>query len=261
MTFEVIPSIDLKDGRCVRLYQGDYLKETVFSDDPVAMAEKWASLKPPRLHIIDLDGAATGNLRHLPVITTMASKLKSRKIELQVGGGIRSMEAIKTLLEEVGVQRVILGTAAIEDPDLVKKACQDYGESIIVGVDARAFQTDSSTGSPMSGHVAVHGWRNDTPKLALDLVNEMKGLGVKRFIYTDILRDGTLTRPNFDAIAELIDQTGATIIASGGITRLKDLEKLNDIGAEGAIIGRALYAGDIDLEKAIAAFRKDGESC
>ncbi len=255
MTFEVIPSIDLKDGRCVRLYQGDYRKETVFSDDPVAMGEKWESLGASRLHVIDLDGAAAGQLRHLDLIKKIASNLS---IPVQVGGGVRTMEAIKALLE-AGVQRVILGTAAVEEPDLLKDACRVYGNSIVVSIDARASQTDPGRGLPVSGHVAVHGWQKDTSKLALDLAKEMMAMGVKRFIYTDIIRDGTLTQPNFAAVAELVSQTKQPIIASGGITKLKDLEKLDDIGAEGAIIGRALYTGDIDLEKAVAAFRKDGE--
>jgi len=253
MTFEVIPSVDLKDGRCVRLYQGDYQRETVFSDDPVAMAVKWESLGAPRLHVIDLDGAASGKLRHLPLIMEIASKLK---IPVQVGGGIRHMPAIKELIE-AKVQRVILGTVAVEEPGLVKDACRMYGESIVVSIDARASQTDPGQGSPASGHVAVHGWRKDTPKLALDLVREMTALGARRFIYTDIIRDGTLTQPNFVAIAELVSQTERPIIASGGIRRLEDLRRLGAIGVEGAIIGRALYTGDIDLKQAVAAFGKD----
>jgi len=257
MTFEVIPSIDLKGGRCVRLYQGDYQKETVFSDDPLAMARKWASLGAPRLHVVDLDGAAAGELQHLALIKKITSQIR---IPVQVGGGVRNIQAIRDLLE-AGVKRVILGTAAVEEPDLVGQACRLYADSIIVGIDARAGQAEGGRTSSISGYVAVHGWLNDTPKLALDLVGEMTGLGARRFIYTDIMRDGTLTRPNFDAIAELISQTGATVIASGGITGLKHLEKLNEIGAEGAIIGRALYTGDIDLEKALGAFRKDNKRC
>jgi len=255
MTFEVIPSIDLKGGRCVRLYQGDYHQETVFSDDPVAVAEKWASFGPPRLHLIDLDGAAAGKLQHLSLIKQIVSRLS---IPVQVGGGIRSMEAIKALLE-LGVQRVILGTAAIEDPGLVEKACQHYRESIIVGIDARAVRTDSGQRSSVSGHVAVHGWSKDTSKLAVDLVKDLvqKNVGVKRFIYTDIARDGTLTQPNFAAIQELVSQTSVSIIASGGVTTIAHLKRLAGINAEGAIVGRALYTGDIDLEKAIQAVRKD----
>ena len=255
MTFEVIPSIDLKGGRCVRLYQGDYSKETVFSDDPVAVAEMWASLeeKPPRLHVVDLDGAAAGQLQHLQLIKEITSKIG---IPVQVGGGIRGMRAIEALLQ-AGVERVILGTLAVESPDLVKEACRQYSARIIVGVDARARQTDSGAGSPVSGHVAVHGWRENASKLALDLVMEMIERGVKRFIYTDIVRDGTLTQPNFAAIAELVSRIEVPIIASGGVTRLADLEELAGIGAEGAIIGRALYTGDIDLEKTMRALRRD----
>lgn len=245
MTIELIPAIDLKGGCCVRLYQGDYGRETVFSNDPVGMARHWESLGATRLHLVDLDGAAAGEPRHLPVIRQIAASLK---IPVQVGGGIRQLETARQLLRS-GVQRVILGTAAIEDPEMVKEACGRYGGAVVVGVDAR------------NGSVAIHGWQKGTSILAHDLVAEMAALGVKRFIYTDILRDGTLTQPNFEAIAELICRTEAAIIASGGIAKIEDLRKLNEIGAEGAIIGRALYTGDILLEEALADLMKDGEEC
>lgn len=257
MTFEIIPSIDLKGGRCVRLYQGDYSKETVFSDDPAAIARKWESEGAPRLHVIDLDGASAGEPRHLPLIMTIASQLS---IPVQAGGGIRSMRTIRDLLA-AGVQRVILGTAAVEEPGLVKEASGQYGERIIVGIDARAGQAQGGD-TPVSGHVAVHGWRRDAPKLALELARDMMELGVRRFIYTDIVRDGTLTQPNFAAIAEMVSQaTGTSIIASGGVTKLEHLVRLREIGAGGAVIGRALYTGDINLEQAIRALRRDSTQC
>ena len=235
---EVIPSIDLKGGRCVRLYQGDYKRETVFSDDPVGTARQWESLGAPRLHLIDLDGAAKGEPCHLKAISEIAGALK---IPVQVGGGIRQIEVIRRLLKK-GVQRVILGTVAVENPVLVKEACQQYGEAIIVGIDAR------------EGYVATQGWQKKTTITALALIQQMITLGARRFIYTDILRDGTLTQPNFEAIAELVKETSLPIIASGGVTSISHLRKLNQLGVEGAIIGRALYTGDIKLEEALAAF-------
>ena len=236
---EVIPSIDLKGGKCVRLYQGDYRQETVFSDDPLGMALHWSSSGAPRLHLVDLDGAAKGEPRHWPVITEIA---KAINIPIQVGGGIRHMETIERLLGS-GVDRVILGTAAIEDPELIKEACHRFGEAIVVGVDAR------------DGYVATHGWKRETRFTAIELIQGMTLLGTKRFIYTDISRDGTLSQPNFEVIAELISTTKLPIIASGGIASISHLVRLKQLGAEGAIIGRALYTGDIRLEEALAALR------
>ncbi|MCX5991144.1 MAG: 1-(5-phosphoribosyl)-5-[(5-phosphoribosylamino)methylideneamino]imidazole-4-carboxamide isomerase [Chloroflexi bacterium] len=235
---EVIPSIDLKGGRCVRLYQGDYKRETVFSDDPVGTARQWESLGAPRLHLIDLDGAAKGEPCHSKAISEIAGALK---IPVQVGGGIRQIEVIRRLLKK-GVQRVILGTVAMENPVLVKEACQQYGEAIIIGIDAR------------EGYVATQGWQKKTTITALALIQQMITLGARRFIYTDILRDGTLTQPNFEAIAELVKETSLPIIASGGVTSISHLRELSQLGVEGAIIGRALYTGDIKLEEALAAF-------
>lgn len=239
MIMEVIPSIDLKDGRCVRLYQGDYGKETVFSDDPVGTASHWESLGAPRLHLVDLDGAAKGEPCHLLMIGRIVAALK---IPVQVGGGIRQIEVIEQLLE-VGVKRVILGTAAVENPTLVREACQQFGEAVIVGVDAR------------DGYVATRGWQQKTTVTASEMIHQMTDLGVKRFIYTDIRRDGTLTQPSFAAIEELINATRLPIIASGGVTSIDHIRKLSQLGVEGAIIGRALYTGDIQLEEALAALR------
>jgi phosphoribosylformimino-5-aminoimidazole carboxamide ribotide isomerase len=234
---EVIPAIDLKGGRCVRLYQGDFRQETVFSDDPVSMARHWSSLGAPRLHLVDLDGAASGQVCHLPVIGQIA---KAIDIPVQVGGGIRQMESIESLLG-AGVERVILGTVAIENPEMVREACHRLGDAVIVGVDAR------------EGHVSIHGWQKETTTTALDLVQQMAVLGVRRFIYTDILRDGTLSQPSFAAIAELTRNTSLPIIASGGITSTSHLARLSELGVEGAIVGRALYTGDIKLEEALSA--------
>jgi len=236
---EVIPAIDLKGGKCVRLYQGDYRQETVFSDDPLGMALHWSSSGASRLHLVDLDGAAKGEPRHWLVIAEIA---KAINIPVQVGGGIRRMETIERLLGS-GVDRVILGTAAIEDPELIKEVCHRFGEAIVVGVDAR------------DGYVATHGWKRKTRFTAIELIQGMTSLGAKRFIYTDISRDGTLSQPNFEVIAELISTTKLPIIASGGIASISHLVRLKQLGAEGAIIGRALYTGDIRLEEALAALR------
>jgi phosphoribosylformimino-5-aminoimidazole carboxamide ribotide isomerase len=237
MTMEVIPAIDLKGGRCVRLYQGDYGRETVYSEDPVGMAQHWESLGAPRLHLVDLDGAAKGEPCHLALIGRMAAAVK---IPVQVGGGIRSIEVIRELLD-LGVQRVILGTVAAENPALVGEACRQFGQAIVVGVDAR------------DGYVATRGWLEKTTVTASDMVRQMAPLGAQRFIYTDILRDGTLTQPNFAVIAELVTKPGVAIIASGGVASIEHITELSRLGVEGVIVGRALYTGDVKLEEALAA--------
>lgn len=234
---EIIPAIDLRGGKCVRLYQGDYSQETVFSDDPVGMARRWSSLGAPRLHLVDLDGAATGKLCHLPVIGEIAAAIN---IPVQVGGGIRQMESIAKLLD-AGVERVILGTVAVANPEMIREACHRFGDAVIVGIDTR------------DGYVAVHGWQRGTTITASELIQQMTALGARRFIYTDILRDGTLTQPNFEAIAELTSKTSLPIIASGGVTSISDLTRLSQLGVEGAIVGKALYTGDIKLGEALAA--------
>lgn len=240
---EVIPAIDLKGGKCVRLYQGDYSQETVFSEEPVSVALQWQSLGAPRLHLVDLDGAARGELCHLSLISEIVRVVK---IPVQVGGGIRQLETIEQLLE-TGVGRVILGTTAVENPSLVREAGNRFGEAIIVGIDAR------------DGYIATHGWQKKTNITAFELVQQMAALGVRRFIYTDITRDGTLTQPNFEAIAELISKTNLPIIASGGVTSISHLKRLFQLGVEGVIIGRALYTGDLRLEEALAVAKEISE--
>ncbi len=232
---EVIPAIDLRDGRCVRLYQGDYGMETVFSNDPVGTAMKWQSLGAMRLHIVDLDGAASGNLQNLNIITEIADSLL---IPIQVGGGIRDIKTIEKLFK-AGVDRVILGTSAVEDPEMVKEACRRFNKSVLISIDAR------------EGCLATHGWQQDTELGVVEFVHSMVKLGAKRFIYTDIGRDGTLTEPNFCAIFELIDSTKFPVIASGGISSLIHLKVLKKLGAAGAILGKALYTGDINLKQAL----------
>ncbi len=234
---EVIPSIDLRGGFCVRLYQGDYGNETVFSDDPVQMALHWQSLGAPRLHIVDLDGAATGEIGNLDIINTLA---RAMLIPTQLGGGIRDIDTIERLLK-AGIERIILGTAAVEDQELVREACRKYRDSIVIGVDTR------------DGMVAVRGWTEETKISGVQFAKRMAKLGVRRFVYTDIIRDGTLTEPNFTAISEFITEVGLPVISAGGVASIEHLRVLQKIGCEGAIIGKALYTKDIDLKKAIEA--------
>jgi len=236
---EIIPAIDLKGGRCVRLYQGDYSRETIFSDNPVEVARHWQSLGAQRLHIIDLDGAAKGKPQHSLIIESIAHSVQ---VPLQLGGGLRSIDAIAQALD-LGVARVIIGTAAIEDQTLVQEACRRFGNLIIVGIDAR------------DGYVATRGWKEGTMVTAIELAWRMTHVGVGRFIYTDIARDGTLTEPNFDAIAELVKQVEVPVIAAGGISSIEHLERLSQIEVEGAIVGRALYTGNIDLKRALDVVR------
>ncbi len=201
------------------------------------VALEWQSLGAPRLHIVDLDGAARGEVYNLDIIKQIASVIL---VPTQVGGGIRQLETIEELLK-AGVERVILGTAAVEDPKLIKEACRNFSESIIVSLDAR------------EGYIATHGWRQDTELKAIEFARSLVQLGVRRFIYTDISRDGTLTEPNSAAIFELVSAIRQPIIASGGISSLNHLKMLKQLGVEGAIVGKALYTKDINLKQAIAA--------
>lgn len=239
-TIEIIPAVDIRDGRCVRLYQGDYAIETVFSDDPLDQALKWQSLGAPRLHIVDLDGAATGEIKNLEIIRSIAAGLL---IPTQLGGGIRDLDTVSQVLKS-GVERVILSTAAVENPELVREACRLYRESVIVSLDAR------------DGNIAIHGWRTGTEINALEFARSMIKLGVRRFIYTDINRDGTLTEPDFSAITELMEAVRVPVVAAGGVASLNHLKVLQKLGVEGAIVGKAIYTGDIDLRKALAEINK-----
>jgi phosphoribosylformimino-5-aminoimidazole carboxamide ribotide isomerase len=237
---EVIPAVDIRGGKCVRLYQGDYSKEIIFSDDPLDAALKWQSLGAPRLHIVDLDGAASGEILNLEIIRSIARVVM---VPVQMGGGIRSMGVVETVLK-AGVDRVILSTAAVENQAFVKEVCNRFGESVIVSLDVR------------EGKIAVRGWHQSMDLAPIPFAREMVQLGVRRFVYTDITRDGTLTEPNFSAIAELIDAVRVPVIASGGISSLNHLKMLKKLGAEGAIIGRALYTGDINLKQALDVIGK-----
>lgn len=227
---EVIPAIDLKNGRCVRLIQGDFEQETVFSKDPLQMASYWQDKGAERLHLVDLDGARDGKPRNLELIKDIVASLQ---IPVQLGGGIRSMEIIELYLE-TGIERVILGTAALENPDLVEMAVKRFGnEKIVVGVDAKA------------GKVAVKGWQETSQKDVETLIKEMKELGIKTFIYTDISRDGMLTGPDLEGLANLNKIPGIDVIASGGVSSEENLKSLSEIGISSAIVGKAFYTKDI----------------
>jgi phosphoribosylformimino-5-aminoimidazole carboxamide ribotide isomerase len=235
---EVIPAIDLRAGRCVRLHQGDFERETVFSDDPVAMALQWQAQGGTRLHVVDLDGAASGEPTHLGVISAIVSALE---IPVQVGGGIRSV-ATATAWLEAGVERVVIGTAAVRDPDMVAEVCRDHGsERVVVSVDAR------------DGMVALQGWTEPSQVTVLDLAHRMADLGIVRLLYTDIARDGMLTGPDLATNAKLVEETGMAILASGGVSSVEDVRQLVATGVEGVIVGRALYTGAVILPEAVAA--------
>ncbi len=240
--FLIIPAIDLREGRCVRLVQGRLEEELAFSGDPVAVAREWESQGAEWLHVVNLDGAfglASENLKVLERI------LKEVSIPVQFGGGLRDMKSIRRALS-LGVARVILGTVAIKEPELVKVALERFGnEKITVGIDAR------------QGWVATHGWQETTPIRALELARRMEDLGIQRAVFTDIERDGMLTGPNIEAIRELAEGTNLKIIASGGISSLADiraLAELEPLDLEGVILGRALYEGKVNLMEAIETF-------
>jgi phosphoribosylformimino-5-aminoimidazole carboxamide ribotide isomerase len=236
---QIIPSIDIKDGKCVRLYQGDFERPTIYSDDPAAMARRWVRQGAEMLHVVDLDGARAGH----PVNTHIILEIvQSAGVPVQIGGGLRDEPAVLAALG-LGVARVVLGTAAVLQPDLIERLVSRYGDEIAVGVDAR------------DGIVATAGWTEDSRVTAPDLVAHMAALGVRRIIYTDIARDGTLTEPNFAAIGALVQAGGPSIIASGGVGKLGHLRRLAGLGAEAAIVGKALYTGDINLPEAIEALQ------
>ena len=235
---EIIPAIDLKDGRCVRLFQGDFNQETVFSDDPLAMAQSWQDQGSQRLHVVDLDGAIRGKPVHLEIISSI---VKTLDIPVQVGGGIRDLSSAEAWIE-IGVARVVIGTAAVRDPDMVQEVCRKLGsEKIVVSVDAK------------DGLVALQGWQESSSVTVLDLASQMAKLGVVRLLYTDIARDGALTGPDLVTNARLTSETDLAIQASGGVSSLEDLRRLLRTGVEGVIIGRALYTGAVSLPNALEA--------
>ncbi len=236
---KIIPAIDLREGRCVRLLEGRPDAVTVFSDDPVAMARQWQEQGAEQLHLVDLDGAFAGRPMNTEVIRKI---IQAIDIPVEVGGGIRSLESAEMLLS-AGAKEVIFGTVAVSQPELLAEACARFGEAVVVGIDSR------------DGMVAVDGWAAEARKKAVDLACEMQELGLGRIIYTDIRRDGTLKGPNIEATLEIARCSGLRVTASGGVSSLDDLRQLKAVETEGidsVILGRAIYTGDIRLADALA---------
>ena len=229
----IFPAIDILQGRCVRLIQGDYNREKVYSDSPVDMAKQWEAKGAEFIHIVDLDGAKSGKSINEDIIIEIA---KSVNIPIQVGGGIRSMETVKTYLDN-GVNRVIIGTAAIEDESFLKEAVEVYSERIVVSLDAK------------NGYIATDGWTDTSDVLALDLAKKLETIGVKTIVYTDIAKDGMLQGPNLEEQKAINEATKMDVIASGGVTTKEDVENLKQLNMYGAIVGKALYDGKITLEE------------
>lgn len=241
--FTIYPAIDIRGGKCVRLLQGDYAQETVFNESPLDAAKQWENLGGQFVHLVDLDGAKEGRPVNHELIGRIASSLN---VPVQIGGGLRTFEDVKLLLS-LGVSRVILGTAAIEDKAFTEKVLAEYGDKAAIGIDAR------------NGFVATRGWLETSEVRAEDLAKELAAKGAETFIFTDISRDGMMQGPNVEAILSLAKASGKTVIASGGVTVQGDLERLaahaND-GIGGAIVGKALYTGNIDLASALAAVKR-----
>ena len=239
----VILAIDLKDGRCVRLRQGDMAAETVYSEDIVAVARNWQQCGASLIHVVDLNGAVGGEPKNLPQIEAVR---KAVTVDVQVGGGIRTIETVRRYLK-AGVSRVVLGTAALTDRAFLEQACTEFPRQVVLGLDAR------------DGKVAVKGWTAVSETKAIDLLREVRGLKIGVVIYTDIARDGMLNGPNLTALKEVVASSAFPVIASGGISRVEDLLAVRLLGPkiEGAIVGKALYDGKLDYQSAVAALGKE----
>jgi phosphoribosylformimino-5-aminoimidazole carboxamide ribotide isomerase len=238
----IIPAVDIKAGRCVRLLQGREDSETVFSDDPSAMALRWEAEGAERLHIVDLDGAFAKGPQNMGAIRQIIEKIQ---VPLQLGGGIRNMETIALYLD-LGISRVIIGTEAIKNPQLVKEACHAFPARIMVGIDAR------------NGMVAIEGWTQTTEKLAIEVAKQLEGYGVAGIVFTDIHKDGMQTGPNIEETKRLAEAVSVPVIASGGVSNVRDIEalaKLEPLGVEGVITGRALYENTLTMAEALSVSR------
>ncbi len=242
----VIPAIDLKDGRCVRLRQGEMSAETVYSEDVRAVARTWQEGGASLIHVVDLNGAVDGEPRNLPQIETV---LKTVQVKVQVGGGIRTIQTVRRYLD-AGVSRVVLGTAALTDRGFLEQACQEFPGRILLGLDAR------------DGKVAVKGWTSVSDTSAIGLLKELGRLAIGAVIYTDIARDGMLSGPNLPALKEVVAASSFPVIASGGISRVEDLLAVRALGPriEGAIVGKALYDGKLDYRSALTVLGNSGYS-
>lgn len=235
---EVIPAVDIKGGRCVRLLQGDFDKETVYADDPLQMAQHWESLGARRLHVVDLDGAKAGTPQNTDVMTRI---VRSVRIPVQLGGGIRSLDTAVRMVD-LGVDRVVVGTSAALDRDLAEAMFDSLGERVVLGLDAR------------EGFLAIHGWRQVLPRKAVDYAREMEALGARRIVHTDVGRDGMLAGVNLESMRQIAEAVQIPVIASGGVTGIEDIRRLKELeslGIEGIITGKAIYVGSVDLREAI----------
>jgi phosphoribosylformimino-5-aminoimidazole carboxamide ribotide isomerase len=243
----IIPAIDIKGGRCVRLLQGRMDRETVYSDEPSEMALKWAEGGAGRLHVVDLDGAVEKKPRNLEAIRRI---MECVDIPIQVGGGIRDLETIRMYLES-GVDRVVVGTEAIRNPDLVRRACRHHPERIVVGIDARG------------GRVAIEGWTEITDRKAVDLAREFEDSGVSVINFTDIERDGMHTGPNIEQTRLVAEAVSIPVVASGGVSSLADIRAVASLapaGVTGVIVGKALYDGKLNLPEAVALLAESGST-
>lgn len=240
---DVIPAVDIKNGKCVRLFQGRMDSETVFSDDPAAMAKRWEDEGAEFIHVVDLDGAIEKSPQNLGSIRKIINSVDAH---IQVGGGIRNERTIRMFLE-IGVKRVVMGTEAIRNPKLVKDACKEFPGQIVVGIDAR------------NGWVAIEGWTKTTQIKAVDLAIQFEDSGVAAINFTDIHRDGMQTGPNIEETRRLAEAVNIPVVASGGISSIEDIQNLiplETIGVVGVIIGRALYSGSLKLKEAIEVLKK-----
>lgn len=239
----VIPAIDIKDGRCVRLRQGDMAAETVYSDDAASMARRWEEAGARIIHVVDLNGAVEGEPKNFPHIEAVR---KAVGVEVQVGGGIRTLSMVRQYLN-AGVSRIVLGTAALTDRKLLDDACGEFPRRILLGLDAR------------DGLVAVKGWTSVSETTAVDLLKQLSGYPIGAVIYTDIARDGMLGGPNLIALGEIAARSPFPVIASGGISRIEDLQAVKSLGPQvvGAIVGKAFYDGKLDYRTAVAALHKE----
>ncbi len=235
----IYPAIDIKDGKCVRLLRGSFSDMTVYGGSPADTAEKWQRAGGEFLHVVDLDGALKGADVNADSIREICRRVS---IPVQTGGGIRSMKDIEARFN-MGVNRVIIGTKAVSDSEFVKRAVDKYGGKIVIGIDAR------------DGMAAIEGWEKTSDFTAVDFALKMQGLGVKTVVYTDIATDGTLQGPNAAAMAQMVKSTSLDVIASGGVGKLEHILSLTETGAEGVIVGRALYTGDVDLTEAVRAVK------
>ena len=237
---KIYPAIDIIDGRCVRLSQGDYKQVSIYSENPAEVAKKWESMGAEYLHLVDLDGARKGTAHN---DDTVKNILKEVSIPVQIGGGIRTLEDIQSKLD-MGITRVILGTVAVTDPNLTKKAIAKFGSAVAVGVDAS------------NGKVAITGWTSVSDLDSVTLIGQLKEIGVDTVIYTDVAKDGMMSGPNIPMYREIAKLSNApNIIAAGGVTTIDDVKALTETGISGAIIGKALYLDSINLKEAISVAR------